>query len=197
MILNLYNIKLKIIQDKYILVDQANYLDFPFFVHIGSEQFLRTIKKIFRDIIMRAVIQRVNKSSVTVNDKIIAKIGSGLLVLLGITREDEKKDADYLAEKILNLRIFEDENAKMNRSLVETGGEMLVVSQFTLLGDCRKGRRPSFTNAASPDKAKELYEYFASQVKLKGVKLKTGKFRAIMAVSLINDGPVTLIVESL
>ena len=146
---------------------------------------------------MRAVIQRVKESSVTVNDKIIAKIGSGLLVLLGVSREDDKKDADYLAEKILNLRIFEDENAKMNRSLVETGGEMLVVSQFTLLGNCRKGRRPSFTNAAGPDKAKELYEYFTSQVKLKRVKVKTGKFRAIMAVSLINDGPVTLIVESL
>ena len=146
---------------------------------------------------MRAVIQRVKKSSVTVNDKIIAKIGSGLLVLLGITREDEIKDGDYLAEKIPNLRLFEDENSKMNRSLLETGGEMLVVSQFTLLGDCRKGRRPSFTNAAGPDKAKKLYEYFSSQVKLKGVKVKTGQFRAVMAVSLINDGPVTLIVESL
>ncbi|MCK5267590.1 MAG: D-tyrosyl-tRNA(Tyr) deacylase [Spirochaetes bacterium] len=146
---------------------------------------------------MRAVIQRVKKSSVTVNDNIIAKIGSGLLVLLGITREDEIKDGDYLAEKIPNLRLFEDENSKMNRSLLETGGEMLVVSQFTLLGDCRKGRRPSFTNAAGPDKAKKLYEYFSNQVKLKGVKVKTGQFRAVMAVSLINDGPVTLIVESL
>ena len=145
---------------------------------------------------MRAVIQRVNKSSVTVKNKIIGKIDSGLLVLLGISREDEKKDADYLAEKISNLRIFEDENAKMNRSLLETGKEMLVVSQFTLLGDCRKGRRPSFLNAADPDKAKELYEYFASQVKLKGVKVKTGQFRALMSVALINDGPVTLIVES-
>ena len=145
---------------------------------------------------MRAVIQRVNKSSVTVKNQIIWKIDSGLLVLLGISREDEKKDADYLAEKISNLRIFEDENAKMNRSLLETGKEMLVVSQFTLLGDCRKGRRPSFINAADPDKAKELYEYFASQVKLKGVKVKTGQFRALMSVALINDGPVTLIVES-
>ena len=145
---------------------------------------------------MRAVIQRVKKSSVTVNNKIIGKIGSGLLVFLGVTREDEMKDVDYLVEKIPNLRIFEDENAKMNRSLLETGGELLVVSQFTLLGDCRKGRRPSFTNAAVPDKAKELYEYFVSQVKLKGVKVKTGQFRAVMSVSLINDGPVTLIVES-
>ena len=145
---------------------------------------------------MRAVIQRVKKSSVTVNDKITGKISSGLLVLLGVSREDEIKDADYLADKITNLRIFEDENAKMNRSLLETGGEMLVVSQFTLIGDCRKGRRPSFTKAAGPDRAKQLYEYFVSQVKLKGVKVKTGQFRAVMDVSLINDGPVTLIVES-
>ena len=145
---------------------------------------------------MRAVLQRVNKSSVTVNDKIIGKIGNGLLVFLGVSRQDEIKDADYLADKIPNLRIFEDENAKMNRSLLETGGQMLVVSQFTLLGDCRKGRRPSFTNAAGPDKAKELYEYFVSQIKLKGVRVKTGQFRAVMAVSLVNDGPVTIIVES-
>ena len=145
---------------------------------------------------MRAVIQRVKRSSVSVDSEIIGKIGSGLLVLLGVSREDEIKDADYLADKIPNLRIFEDENAKMNRSLLETGGEMLVVSQFTLIGDCRKGRRPSFTKAAGPDKAKQLYEYFVSQVKLKGVKVKTGQFRAVMDVSLINDGPVTLIVES-
>ena len=145
---------------------------------------------------MRAVLQRVKKSSVTVNDKIIGKIGNGLLVLLGVSREDEIKDADYLADKIPNLRIFEDENAKMNRSLLETGGQMLVVSQFTLLGNCRKGRRPSFTNASGPDKAKELYEYFVSQIKLKGVRVKTGQFRAVMAVSLVNDGPVTIIVES-
>jgi D-tyrosyl-tRNA(Tyr) deacylase len=145
---------------------------------------------------MRAVIQRVKESSVSVNDKIIGIIGSGLLVLLGISREDDKKDADYLADKISNLRIFKDENTNMNHSLLETGGEMLVVSQFTLLGDCRKGRRPSFTNAAGPNEAKELYEHFARQVKLKGVKVKTGQFRAVMAVSLINDGPVTLIIES-
>jgi D-aminoacyl-tRNA deacylase len=145
---------------------------------------------------MRAVIQLVKNSSVAVNDKIIGKIGSGLLVFIGVSRKDEMKDADYLAKKIPNLRIFEDDNTKMNRSLIETGGEMLVVSQFTLLGECRKGRRPSFTNAACPDKAKKLYEHFVSQVRLKGVKVKTGQFRAFMAVSLINDGPVTLIVES-
>ena len=145
---------------------------------------------------MRAVVQRVKESSVTVNDKLIGKIQSGLLVFLGVAREDDNKDASYLADKITNLRIFEDINAKMNRSLLESGGEMLVVSQFTLLGDCRKGRRPSFINAAGPDKAKELYEYFASQVRFKGVKVKTGEFRAFMSVSLINDGPVTIIVES-
>jgi len=196
MILNLYNAKLNFFQDKYILNDKANCLDFLFFVYIGSEQFLLTIKNIPRYIILRAVIQRVKRSSVTVNGDIIGKIGSGLLVLLGVSQEDEIKDAHYLVEKIPNLRIFEDENAKMNRSLLETGGEMLVVSQFTLLGDCRKGRRPSFTNAAGPNKAKELYNYFVSQVKLRGVKVKTGQFRAVMSVSLINDGPVTLVVES-
>ncbi len=145
---------------------------------------------------MLAVLQRVKESSVSVNGKITGKIGSGLLVLLGVTVEDEKKDADYLAEKIPNLRIFEDENARMNLSLIDIRGEMLVVSQFTLLGDCRKGRRPSFTNAAGPDKAENLYEHFVKHIKQKGITVKTGQFRALMAVSLINDGPVTLIVES-
>jgi D-tyrosyl-tRNA(Tyr) deacylase len=145
---------------------------------------------------MRAVIQRVKESSVSVNNEAIGNIGRGLTVLLGVAKEDTSKDAEYLADKIVNLRIFEDENGKLNRSLLETCGEMLVVSQFTLLGDCRKGRRPSFINAAPPDKGNDLYEYFVKQVKEKGISVQTGQFRAMMEVFLINDGPVTLIVES-
>ncbi len=145
---------------------------------------------------MRAVIQRVKSSSVTVGDETVGKIDSGLLVLLGVAKPDQAADADFLAEKIVNLRIFEDEQGKMNRSLIDIGGEMLVVSQFTLLGDCRKGRRPSFIDAAGPEKANELYEYFVVKVRKKGVPVATGRFRAMMDVSLINDGPVTLIVES-
>ncbi len=145
---------------------------------------------------MRAVIQRVKESSVSVNNEIIGKIGSGLMVLLGVAETDRVEDSDYLAAKIVNLRIFEDENHKMNRSLLDIGGDMLVVSQFTLLADCRKGRRPSFVHAAGPNKANELYERFVEQVRQKGANVATGRFRAMMDVSLINDGPVTLIVES-
>lgn len=147
-------------------------------------------------IIMRAVVQRVKESSVTVGGDIIGKIGAGLLVFLGVSKEDTTNDVDYLADKILNLRIFEDEHGKMNRSLLEARGDMLVVSQFTLLGDCRKGRRPSFTDAAEPDKAKELYEQFVEKAGSSGIRVKTGRFRAMMDVQLINDGPVTFIVES-
>jgi len=145
---------------------------------------------------MRAVIQRVKESSVTVKNEIIGKIGRGLLVLLGVANEDKADDAEYLADKIANLRIFEDDKGKMNRSLLETGGEMIVVSQFTLLGDCRKGRRPSFMNAADPEKANKLYEHFVKEVRQKGVSVKTGRFRAMMEVSLINAGPVTIILEN-
>lgn len=145
---------------------------------------------------MRAVVQRVKESSVNTGDEIISRIGRGLLVLLGIAQEDHRSDADYLANKIVNLRIFEDDIGKMNRSLLEIGGEILVVSQFTLLGDCRKGRRPSFVAAAEPEKATALYEYFVDQVRQLGISVQTGRFRAMMEVTLINDGPVTLILES-
>ncbi len=145
---------------------------------------------------MRAVVQRVKKSSVQVEKDLIAEIGSGLVVLLGVAGHDSTKDADYMAQKISNLRIFEDEKGKMNRSLIETGGQMLVVSQFTLLADCRKGRRPSFVLAAPPEKAIQLYEHFVTQVRQKGIEVATGRFQAMMAVSLINHGPVTLILES-
>ena len=147
-------------------------------------------------IAMRAVVQRVKSSSVTVDGRVVAEIGDGLLVLLGVAKPDKSDDADYLAEKIVNLRIFEDEDGKLNRSVLSTGGQMLVVSQFTLLGNCNKGRRPSFVHAAGQDQAVKLYERFIEQIREKGVSVKTGRFRATMEVGLINDGPVTLIVES-
>jgi D-tyrosyl-tRNA(Tyr) deacylase len=145
---------------------------------------------------MRAVVQRVTESSVTVEDRVVGAIGPGLLVLLGVAQGDTEQDADYLADKIVQLRIFEDEAGKMNLSLLDRGGSLLVVSQFTLLGDCRKGRRPSFASAAPPETAEALYEYFAAQVRAKGVTAATGQFRAMMKVRLVNDGPVTLVVES-
>lgn len=145
---------------------------------------------------MKAVVQRVSESRVTVDGRIIGAIGRGLLVLLGVAREDTETDADYLCDKILNLRIFEDEAGKMNRSVLESGGQMLVVSQFTLLGDCRKGRRPSFIEAAAPETANRLYEYFVARARTRGITMQTGEFRTMMAVSLVNDGPVTLIVDS-
>jgi D-tyrosyl-tRNA(Tyr) deacylase len=145
---------------------------------------------------MRAVIQRVTESSVKTEDQIIGRTGSGLLVLLGVAKDDSPSDSDYLVKKITNLRIFEDEKGKMNRSLLETGGEMMVVSQFTLLADCRKGRRPSFGGAAGPELATALYEYFVKQVRSLGIVVATGRFRAMMEVALINQGPVTIILES-
>ena len=145
---------------------------------------------------MIAIIQRVKKSSVSTGGKVIGKIGRGLLILLGVDKKDRPADADYLVEKIINLRVFEDKDGRMNRSLIEIGGKLLIVSQFTLLGDCRKGRRPSFVNAAGPEKANELYMYFIARVEQKGITAETGQFGAMMDVSLINDGPVTLIVES-
>ncbi len=145
---------------------------------------------------MRAVIQRVKQSAVAVDNREVARIGSGLVVLLGVKRGDTEADAEYMAEKTTGLRIFEDAAGKMNRSLIEVDGEMLVVSQFTLYGDCRKGRRPSYIEAAMPDLAERLYECFVSGVREKNIRVQTGRFGATMAVSLVNDGPVTLIIES-
>ena len=145
---------------------------------------------------MRAVVQRVKQSSVKTKGEIVGRIGQGLLVLLGVARDDGAEDADYLADKVINLRIFEDEDGKMNRSLLEIGGQLLAVSQFTLLADCRKGRRPSFIAAAEPEKATELYETFIERVRQKGVDVQTGRFQAMMEVTLVNDGPVTIIIES-
>ena len=146
---------------------------------------------------MRAVVQRVSESSVAVGPEVVGRIGRGLLVLLGVSKTDTEKKTDYLAEKIVHLRVFADESGRLNRSLMEVGGEMLVVSQFTLLADCRKGRRPSFTEAAEPELATRLYEHFVRQTAQLGISVQTGRFQALMAVSLVNDGPVTLIVDSL
>lgn len=145
---------------------------------------------------MRAVVQRVSQASVTIGAEVISRIAAGLLVLLGVSRTDGQKDAGHLAAKIAHLRIFEDADGKLNRSLLEIGGELLVVSQFTLLADCRRGRRPSFIDAAPPAQAADLYAHFVRQAKALGVSVQTGRFQALMAVSLVNDGPVTLILES-
>ena len=145
---------------------------------------------------MRAVVQKVTSSKVTVDGETTGEIGQGLLVLLGVTHEDTSKDVDYMIDKTLNLRIFEDEEGKMNLSLKDIGGELLVVSQFTLYGDCRKGRRPSFSTAAKPEEANELYEEYVAKAKAEGIKVGTGKFRSHMMVDLTNDGPVTLLLDS-
>jgi D-tyrosyl-tRNA(Tyr) deacylase len=145
---------------------------------------------------MRAVAQRVSRAQVMVEGDVLGAIGSGLLVLLGVTHEDTPAEAQWLAEKLVGLRIFGDDAGKMNRDLAEVGGAMLVVSQFTLYGDCRKGRRPSFIDAAAPDHAIPLYEAFVSAVKALGIPTATGRFGADMQVELVNDGPVTLIVDS-
>ncbi len=144
---------------------------------------------------MKALIQRVKRASVTIDGQLYSKIGQGLLVLLGVEKGDEKLNAEKLADKLSKLRIFEDENEKMNRSILDIEGEMLIVSQFTLCGDCKKGTRPSFDKSAPPEIANELYEYFISQVKSLNIPVQTGKFGAMMDVELINDGPVTFMVE--
>ena len=145
---------------------------------------------------MRAVVQRVSSSKVTVDGELTGKIDKGLLVLLGVTHEDTSKDVDYIIDKVLNLRIFEDENEKMNLSLKDVEGELLVVSQFTLYGDCRKGRRPSFSSAARPEVATKLYEEFIEKARKEGIVTQTGMFGAHMMVDLTNDGPVTILLES-
>ena len=146
---------------------------------------------------MRAVIQRVERAEVRVDGKVVGRIDAGWLVLLGVASGDSDGDADRLADKVANLRAFADEAGKMNRDVREAGGSVLVVSQFTLLGDCRHGRRPSFTGAAAPGEAEQLYERFADRLKAGGIATATGVFRANMRVELVNDGPVTFVLESL
>ena len=145
---------------------------------------------------MRAVIQRVEEARVTVDDTVVGEISEGLLVFLGIEIDDSEEDLAFLKRKILNLRIFSDSDGKMNRSLVDTGGAVLLVSQFTLYGDCRKGNRPSFVRAAPPAWADELYQELIRQLRSEGVAVESGEFQAMMKVNLVNDGPVTLIVDS-
>lgn len=145
---------------------------------------------------MRIVVQRSKKASVTVSDEVVGEIEKGFCLLVGVTHEDKEEDAVYLADKIAHLRVFEDENEKMNLSLMDVGGEILSVSQFTLYGDCRKGRRPNFMDAARPEHAEKIYEKFNGYLREKGIRVATGKFGAMMDVHLVNDGPVTLILES-
>jgi D-aminoacyl-tRNA deacylase len=145
---------------------------------------------------MRAVVQRVTEARVEVEGQTVGDIDTGLLVLLGVSRDDSQEDAEYLVEKIARLRIFTDDEGKMNRSVMETGGALLVVSQFTLYGDVRRGRRPSYSDAASPELANSLYEYFVEQLRLYGLKVETGVFQAMMKISLTNDGPVTILLDS-
>jgi len=145
---------------------------------------------------MRAVVQRVHEARVEVEGKVVGKIDRGLLIFLGVGKDDSEKDGEYLANKIVHLRIFPDDRDLMNLSLMDIRGAALVVSQFTLWGDCRKGRRPSFTRAARPEKARELYGHFISLLRAKGVTVATGEFQEMMDVHLVNDGPVTFILES-
>lgn len=145
---------------------------------------------------MRAVVQRVSCAKVTVGGEVAGEISQGLLVLMGVGRDDTQTDADYLVEKITGLRIFEDADGKMNRSIREAGGALLVVSQFTLYGDVRRGKRPSFDSAAPPQKARELYEYLVGRLRGAGLTCQTGQFQEMMQVELVNDGPVTILLDS-
>ena len=145
---------------------------------------------------MRAVIQRVSRAQVRVDGKTTGEIGPGLLILLGVGQGDTLREADYLLDKIINLRIFEDVGGKMNLSLLETGGQLMVISQFTLYADCRKGRRPSFTDAGPPAEAQKLYDYFVGSARQRGLQVATGVFQALMEVELVNSGPVTILLDS-
>jgi D-tyrosyl-tRNA(Tyr) deacylase len=145
---------------------------------------------------MRAVVQRVSRAEVRVEGRVVGRIAAGLVVLVGIGSEDSREAGEWLAEKIVHLRIFDDGHGKMNRSLLETSGAVLCISQFTLYGDCRKGRRPSYDRAAPPEAARSLYEFFVASLRAHGVRVETGEFRAMMEVELVNDGPVTLLLDS-
>jgi D-tyrosyl-tRNA(Tyr) deacylase len=145
---------------------------------------------------MRALIQRVSRAQVAVNGEITGKIGRGLLVLLAVAKTDTESDADYLADKIIGLRIFEDEEGKMNRAVAEIGGGILLVSQFTLYGDVRRGKRPSFDAAATPERARQLYEYTTERIRAAGIPCETGRFQEMMQVELVNEGPVTILLDS-
>ncbi len=145
---------------------------------------------------MRAVVQRVSRAQVTVNGEITGEIALGLLVLLGVGQDDTESDAIYLAEKIAGLRVFEDERGKMNRSVLDVGGSVLAVSQFTLYGDVRRGKRPSFDAAAAPEEAQQLYEFFVQKIRADGLRCETGRFQTMMKVELVNEGPVTILLDS-
>jgi D-tyrosyl-tRNA(Tyr) deacylase len=145
---------------------------------------------------MRAVIQRVSRAQVAVANEIVGQIANGILVFVGVSKADSEADADYLAGKIVGLRIFEDANEKMNLSVIDVGGEVLVVSQFTLYGDVRRGKRPSFDDAAPPERARQLYEYLVGRIRAAGLKCETGQFQAMMKVELVNEGPVTILLDS-
>jgi D-aminoacyl-tRNA deacylase len=145
---------------------------------------------------MRAVIQRVSRAKVTVGEEVTGEIGQGLVVLLGVAQQDSEADVDYLAEKVAGLRVFEDDGGKMNVSLSDSGGAVLAISQVTLLGDVRRGKRPSFDEAARPERARELYEYFVGRIRALGLRCETGRFQEMMSVELVNEGPITILLDS-